>query len=387
MKSDKMPCAAVVLGLDSHGLAAARALADGGVHVYAAEQDLDLPGARSNRVRGIFKVKSFGPADLMESLRAIRAKLSHYPRVALLANNDRQVEAIGKSIDEVQGLFDVAWGHCATTVLELQRKDALQAASSRAGLNYPRSITFTEKVRARDAAAFRFPVIIKPVRPLSSFKTLLAHDVDDLQSLLDLHAKDLPILGQEYIAGDDQQIHFGVLVMDHGRVVHGVTGRKLMSHPPAQGQAIIAETTDNTEVLELTRRFFAPTSLSGPAALELKRDPCGEWWVIEPTIGRTEFNVQLCISSGFNVPLMEYQIACGLPIAQPEPLRQSVWYDTERDPAAWLRLSWRDRTLTPHGKTAVFPYLGFKDRRPFYRAARNTVCRLWGRVVSGSGSS
>ncbi|MBL0299371.1 MAG: hypothetical protein IPQ21_20035 [Betaproteobacteria bacterium] len=45
-----------------------------------------------------------------------------------------------------------------------------------------------------------------------------------------------------------------------------MTGRKVLSHPPGQGQATVAETHADAEVLRLTEQFFAGTQLSGPAA-------------------------------------------------------------------------------------------------------------------------
>jgi hypothetical protein len=162
-----------------------------------------------------------------------------------------------------------------------------------------------------------------------------------------------------------------------------MAGRKVASFPPARGQTTIAQTCtgpDATEVLRQTERFFAGTGLSGPVSLELKRGPDGRWWVIEPTVGRTDFWAELCIGAGFSQPLLEFQLACGLPVSQPGALRPCVWYDTERDPLAWVRLAWRERTLRPLAQGQRFPYARHRDPRPLLRAmgrqARLRAARL-----------
>lgn len=49
-------------------------------------------------------------------------------------------------------------------------------------------------------------------------------------------------------------------------------------------------------------------------------------------------------------------------------MQHCVWCDTERDPLAWLRLCWRERTLHPRGAHKFFPYHGHGHWRPVLRA-------------------
>lgn len=191
----------------------------------------------------------------------------------------------------------------------------------------------------------------------------------------------MPILAQEYVPGGDDCLYFGALMLDRGRVLHGMAGRKIASHPPAQGQTTIAVTVDAPDVLALTDQFFAGMQLSGPVSLELKRDALGRYWVIEPTVGRTDFWAQLCIGAGFNQPLMEWQLACGLPVTPVGPMRHCVWYDAERDPLAYLGLCWQERTLRPRGARQLFPYHGHGDWLPVLRALRRMGSRLSARAV------
>ncbi|MCB0791849.1 MAG: hypothetical protein H6933_18615 [Burkholderiaceae bacterium] len=375
--------AALLIGLDSHGLAVARALASRGVPVYAIERDPRLPGVASRHLTGHFPVTDFSEEHLLPALRDTRAALKAHRHVVLFPMNDRQVGIVARHIGELSTLYRISWADAAATVLRLQRKDSLDDASRTQGLQYPRSVVLERAEDLRAVTGFRLPVILKPVMPLSSFKTHVVHSLDEARAFVAGKLSDLPILCQEYIEGGDDALFFGELLLDHGRPLFGMTGRKLLSHPPGQGQATVAETHANAEVLRLTAQFFAGSDLSGPAALELKRDPQGGFWVIEPTIGRTEFLVELCIAAGFNQPWMEFELACARPVEPPERLTDRVWYDTEREPLAYLRLSRQHRSLAPRGKAPVFPYWGHGDLRPWLRAMGHAIrmrwFRLWGR--------
>jgi len=372
--------AALVLGADSHALAVTRALADADVPVYTMRKHPPLPGAYSNRPRRSFAVPiaEFERFDdgMVDQLIKVRHELREHPQVALIAINDRQVATIGRNLPKLVPHFRIAWADGAEHILRLQRKSELEAHCATQGLRYPRSVVFGAADDAELAAGFLFPMIVKPVRPLSSFKTLIARDAAELRTALEQQSHDLPILGQEYIEGGDSALYFGALMLDRGRVLHGMVGRKIASHPPARGQTTIAETVEQSEVLALTERFFEGLGLSGPVSLELKRDPQGQFWVIEPTVGRTDFWAELCIGAGFNQPLMQMQIACGLPVVQPGPTVPCVWYDTERDPLGWLQLAWRARSLKPRAGRQVFQYWAKRDPLPFLRAVGRRV-RVW----------
>ncbi len=369
--------AALVIGMDSHGLAVARALAVMGVPVYSIERDPSLPGVASRHLRRNFPVADFTEEYLLPALREARAQLRDHAQVVLFPMNDRQVGLIARHIDELAGLYRISWAHAAADVLRLQRKDSLEQASTDAGLLYPRSQVLATQADVGQVGAMRFPLILKPVQPLSSFKVKIVDGLAEARAFVAAKQADMPLLCQEYIEGGDEALYFGELLLDHGKSVFGMTGRKVLSHPPGQGQATVAETHADAEVLRLTEQFFAGTQLSGPAALELKRDPQGRHWVIEPTIGRTEFLVELCIAAGFNQPWMEFQLALGRPVPAPGPLIERVWYDTERDPRAYLGLCLLQRSLQPRGKRSVFPYWGHADRAPWARAMVQMLQQRW----------
>ena len=146
------------------------------------------------------------------------------------------------------------------------------------------------------------------------------------------------------------------------------------------GLTTVAETVHDDEATAIARHFFTGTGISGPVSLELKRDAAGRFWVIEPTVGRTDFWAALFVRAGFNLPWMEYQIATGQPVVPAPEIADCIWYDTERAPMAYLHQIWVTRSLRPHGKRQVFAYLDSRDWQPCLRACwaalRKAVLRL-----------
>ena len=106
---------ALVLGLDSHGLAVARALADAGVGVYALEPNPAAPGAASNRVQRWFTLPNYSEEHLLPALRRVRSELRQHARVVLMVINDRQVTAVSHHLRELQSLYAIAWADQAPT--------------------------------------------------------------------------------------------------------------------------------------------------------------------------------------------------------------------------------------------------------------------------------
>lgn len=369
--------AALVVGLCSHGLAVTRALHQAGIAVFAVEQNIALPGAATNSIRRLFVVESFADGYLIPALLDIRQQLSSIEHLVLFATNDNHVRSFGLNVTSLYPAYQFSWATCWQAVLQLQKKNELEAIARRQGLNYPKSavitdIEFTETL----LSDFQYPVIIKPVQPLSSFKTQMATSFPELFSLLQQYQKDLPILAQEYIAGGDDSLFFGALMLDHGNIVQGMVGRKLASFPVARGQTTIAEVIECPEVIKLTEQFFAGFNLSGPVSLELKKAADGRFWVIEPTVGRTDFWAELCIAAGFNQPAQEFQLTLGLPFSIQSINTNICWFDAERAPLGFWQAIWQQKRLRPFAKKAVFTFWRWSDLKPFFRASWNLCKRL-----------
>ncbi len=374
---------ALVIGLSIHGLAVARALARSGVDVHCLA-DVEVPPQPTVLTR--YATVHFSPglnsAPLGEVLLRLADRIGCSGRVVLFPTSDRIAKAIAVEWPALESRFLLSWAHCRALVLELQRKDGLPKYFDAAGVRYPRSrVVRAAAELAGVVAGLAFPLAVKPAQPLSSFKAIRVGSEQELRSCIDSYSQDLPFVIQEWIDGPEPSLYACTTYLDHGRPLFTLTSRKIAASPPGIGQGTVFETTECPEALDATRRFVATLDLSGPVALEFKRDAAGQFWLIEPNVGRTEYCVDLAIQSGFNQPLVEYLHVTGQAIAAGirEPLVACAWFDTDKDPLCFARNLRTLRGSRGERRRAIFPFYGHGDRRPLLEAIRQRLA-AWTRT-------
>lgn len=370
---------AIVVGLCAHGLSVARALGRRGIVTYALESNDRLPGFVTRSATVLAANEINGPG-VVQALLSVRDEIASELPPVLLLTNDNMVRQVGTHWDSLKGLYRLSWSHARDPILSLLLKSNLEKRCSDVGLNYPRSWVITDaSSEALAEGILTFPVIVKPVKPLGGFKTRLAGTRQQLMQLVDEFHADLPLLVQQWIEGDDSRLQFSALYLDEGKVLGRFDGRKLRSSPPTLGQTVVAESFPDDEVFQATHDFFSGLALSGPVSLEFKRDRSGDLWVIEPTVGRTDYWLPVCIANGIDLPSLEFGHVTGRAPAPATQRSTHIWYDTERDVPCALRLLLRDpQKVIRH--FPVFPFLDTGDLRPFWRSlvvlGRETIARV-----------
>jgi len=372
---------AVVVGLCAHGLAMVRALAKSGVEVIALEADSSLPGI-GTRFAQIKIVDDINGLGLISALLRLAPDISADGPPILLVTNDKMVATVGSNYDQLSGTYQLSWAQSRQDLLRLLKKNYIERQARRNGILYPTTLAaINEEDLSEVVQCLRFPVIVKPDAPLSSYKTLVASTPEELASYWPRIASALPAIIQEFIEGGEERTVFGAMYLENGDVITRLEGRKLRSRP--LGHTTIAISEKNDRVHRRAKDFFEGLSLSGPVSVEFKEDSNGELWVIEPTVGRTDFWVGLCIADGINLPLVEYgrgvgrRIECGL------PENSTVWLNEERDPAGlfWLLASY-PAILRSNRLVGVFPDM--HDPVPFIkwciRGVRHLPKKMLGRL-------
>ena len=330
----------IVVGLCAHGLGIARTLYRSGIPVTALEANTDLPGVRT-RCAEVRIVPDINGDGLVDALLEASPPGREVAKPVLLLTSDRMVETVGRSIDTLAPRYRLSWSHCRDRLLPLLSKANIEARCRETGLRYPASALLTDLSEAGAVLAeLGFPLIVKPVRPSSPFKTRVLDSMAAFERHRALFDSNLPVLAQQFIAGDDTTIRFGAMYLSHGTPLARFEGRKLRSWP--MGHTTIAVSEPNDGIHRLACSFFDGLDLSGPVSLELKRDPAGHDWVIEPTVGRTDFWAALCATNGVDLSLVEYRDAAGLPPLQAVQHGGHLWLNAERDPMAPLWLLRRD---------------------------------------------
>lgn len=363
----------IVVGACGHGLAVIRALHQGGVPVVALEANFDLPGAHTALAQ-IEPADDINGEGLIKALLALRTRLHCPGKPVLFLTNDNMVRTVAVQWEALEAHYVLSWSHCRATVAALLDKLNLEAYCQKQGLSYPPTYVLQSRSDVDFATAITGPrSIIKPTRPLAGFKTALPLQRADFEQLTERFESDLPFLVQKFIPGDDSSIHFCALYLDHGVVLARFDGRKLRSRP--LGHTTIAESYLKEDVYRETLRFFSGQNLSGPVSLELKYDAEGRLWVIEPTVGRTDFWLGLCTANQVNLPLAEYRSQLSL---QQEQLMQrdaAVWFNEERDPFGHLWLTFHTK-FKLGARRRTFVYLHKNDILPALRSQQKILSQL-----------
>ncbi len=365
---------AVVVGACSHGLALIRAIAKGNVEIHVLEANHALPGLAS-RYCIPHLVDDINGDGLIPNLIQLKKRISPGERPVLFLTNDHMVRQAALQIDSLAKHYRLSWVDSAQTVLELLHKNSLEQYCAIAGLRYPKTANISHLNNIdKVAAEFTWPCIVKPVRPLSSFKVKLFAKAHAARHFLSSHSKALPVLLQEWVAGGEDSLYFSVGYYQDGLPLLSFGGRKLRAFP--MGHTTVAEPEFNAEVAQAAAAFFANTGISGIVSLEMKRDSQGAFWVIEPTVGRTDFWIDLCIQNNCNFPLFAYYQQIGKQMPLTPQSHSRAWINTERETFAlfwYLTHIYKASRLLPGISCSFYD---INDLSPFRAACRFKIKHL-----------
>jgi len=91
--------------------------------------------------------------------------------------------------------------------------------------------------------------------------------------------------------------------------VASFVGRKLRSWPPRIGgtASCISAPEHHDELSDMTSIFFRQVGFVGMGSMEYKRDSRdGRFYMVEPTVGRTDFQQEVATVNGVNIPFAAY---------------------------------------------------------------------------------
>ncbi len=331
---------AVIIGGDADGLGNARCLGRAGVPVIVVETDRWRPGMHSQYVQP-FVAATLSGQGLIDSLLQLRASLNVSP--LLFLTTDPQVRTISEHRSEIEGAFRICLPEhdCIRGLLD---KWSFQSLAELHGFSVPRSIAVCNEQDCAHLSRLRFPAVIKPANKelFLSGKAPRAQKVQSLaeaESICRTILPDAPnLIVQEWVEGEESDIYFCLQYRSaDGRTVSSFVGRKLRSWPPQTGSTASCTAAPEAENLleKLTTNFFDATHMTGMCSMEFKKDRnSGRFFMIEPTVGRTDWQEEVASLNGVNIPLAAYCYELGLSVPEPERSRRSfVWIH----PPSYLR--------------------------------------------------
>ena len=320
----------VLVGQCPHGLAILRGFAKRGIPVYAIESNYQQSSARSR-----FGVKLHCPSldgpELLDLLVAIGRRAARKP--LLLVTNDRMVRLLNPEQGRLRAWYHIPFPDPDILTRLIDKEPLAELARSR-GLRIPTTLIVESSADvARAGEAVRYPCILKPAMPMSSFKVLLIPDEGSLTRAIDTYPDIKRFIIQSWVAGADRNIFFVAYYFgSDGRVLATFAGQKIRQYPRTLGNTSAARGVDRPDLVREGHKLFENLGYKGIASVEFKLGPEGEPHFIEATVGRTDYWYQTLPANGVDLLYAVYEdLALGRPAPAATQRNRKIWVDVDRD--------------------------------------------------------
>ncbi|MES1930687.1 putative ATP-grasp enzyme [Salinisphaera dokdonensis CL-ES53] len=364
---------AIVLGAGVNGLGVVRSLARAGVPVHLADPDMHSSGART-RYAYKLRVPAVSGDALLAALDDWARSRFAGQRPVLVLTQEQTVRTISNARAHVSEHYRLSLP--PTGVLDaLVTKQGFYRLALDAQACVPRTL-YMRQVQDLDAlGSLQFPVVVKPAShsPAYSQRFKKAYRVQDAESVAVLYRKIQPVepnmVVQEWIDGSDSDIYFCLQhVASDGSLRASFVGRKIRSWPPGVGGTASCTSAHEVadELTAATSAFFRAVGVVGTASMEFKRDArSGRFMMIEPTIGRTDYQEEVATLHGVNIPLAAYRDAIGVVSDLPDvAVGQRVWRNRAIDRWSAQMQGLGLSEGMPEGARAVDAYWRWQDPVP-----------------------
>jgi D-aspartate ligase len=371
---------AVVVGGSLNALGVVRSLSAGRMPIYMLETTRQCAAGWSRHCTHV-PVPTLDGRELIDALVDLAGRLACRP--VLILTGDQSVNCVSAHRAAIEPHYRFSLPS-AQTVAALADKTLFQELAEREGFAVPRAVCIRNVASLSLIDSLQPPLIIKPAD-----KTLvllgLAERAVQAESLIEAHqacaqmlARVPQIIVQEWIDGPDTEIFFTLFSCDRaGRVLGLFPGRKLLCSPPAIGSTAVCIAAPEVagELIAITMQFIARVGYRGLGSLEFKRDRrSGRFLIIEPTVGRTDWQEEIATLCGVNLPLRSY--LGELDDAYMPPTHDSFPQVAWRESAAFNASAARDMRM-------VDGFFRWSDPLPavYYYAFERGLARVWRRVA------
>ncbi|MGA7538996.1 MAG: NAD(P)-binding domain-containing protein [Steroidobacteraceae bacterium] len=327
---------AVIVGGSLNALGVVRSLARAGVPVFLLERTRECPAVWSRHCRFI-RTPGFHGEALLTCLLSLAADLECRP--VLLLTRDDSVATVAACRERLSFAYRIELPS-AETVRTLADKAQFHELAERSGFPVPRGTVLRCEDDFERIAALTPPFVLKPADQRRVLwgevdRIALADSIEKARAAAGrLLTRAPPLIVQEWIEGDDTDIYFTLFTCAaNGRLIGIFTGRKIVCSPPRIGStaACIAAPEVAEALGRETSRFVEHFGYRGLGGLEFKRDRrTGRYLIIEPTVGRTDWQEEIATLCGINLPLLAYRAALGeaIPVGPQGESSPIVWRES-----------------------------------------------------------
>lgn len=307
----------VVVGGTLNSLGVIRGLSFGRMPIYVVATTRYCAAGWS-RFCTFVRVPSLEGRCLIDSLMALGSRLGHRPVLILTA--DQCVKTVSTYRDEIETLYRISLPS-PEMVHALADKILFQTLAEREGFAVPRGIPVEATSDFRMLQDLTLPLVIKAadkavVLDSPAGRAVRANTLAEAQATIGRMLEHTPrVIVQEWIDGPDSEIFFALFSCDrHSNLIGIFFGRKLVCCPPEIGNTAVcvAAPEASAEMRALVTNFIARVGYRGLGSLEFKRDRgTGRFTIIEPTVGRTDWQEEIATLCGVNLPLITYWAELG----------------------------------------------------------------------------
>jgi D-aspartate ligase len=332
---------AVVVGADVNGLGVLRSLAAGGVttHLLGLRDGIGMHSRHGHK----HIVADTGGDALQAGLMSLSQNLGLAPgeRPVLFLTEEKGVRTVSERRAEILPYFRILLPE-ANRLSSLMDKTSFQVLAQAAGGRIPSAVSISTEADGPCLEELRYPAVLKPAYKHYGYGARFqkAYVVASAAEALSLWRKIAPVMPdlivQEWIAGSDSDIYFCLqYIAADGTTVASFVGRKLRSWPPRIGgtASCIAAPECEDELTATTRDFFRAVGFCGMGSMEFKRHADdGAFYMVEPTVARTDVQEEVATLNGVNIPLAAYlhEVDAAAPaFRRTDPL--ALWRDSVTD--------------------------------------------------------
>jgi predicted ATP-grasp superfamily ATP-dependent carboligase len=369
---------AIVLGGGGNGLGIVRSLGRRGIYTIVITDNV-RHSTMDSRFIGE-KIHFQGSDDALVEMLLDNPKLHHYKPV-LFPIRDATVAAMIKRFEALNEKFRIGMNR-PNVIKKALCKTSFNIMASKMGF-------LTAKTYSIDSLnglntileEITFPCILKPelrgnqFLKHSSAKAFHAITAQQLITYYKEFAGSSPeAVVQEFIPGKESDLFFCFQYYDrNSRPLLSLNGKKIRQWPPKCGSTSSCEVIESKAIEDLSTLFFQKIGYFGPCSMEIKKnEQTGEYYLIEATIGRTDWNNSFAEGNGLPIPFIMYCDIIGRsnPNFRPKKIsrkwiRWSADYKAAMHQIKNKELSWFDwfKSVIPPN---VGPIWSIDDPAPFF---------------------
>ena len=374
---------AVVVESTLNALGVVRSLARGGMPIYLVDRERRCAARFSRHCRYV-RVPASESSALADALVRLGQQLACRPVLFLTGENS--VNCVSDYREQIEPLYRISLPS-REMVRALADKALFQVFAEREGLAVPHTAIVGDTADLTRIEKLQPPLVVKPADKTLVLKGDVQRAVrantliEARRAAAHMLVRAGTVIVQEWISGPDSALYFALFSCDRGgRPIGLFFGRKLVCSPPSIGNTALCVAAPEAaqELAAATLRFIELAGYRGLGSLEFKRDAAtGRFVIIEPTVGRTDWQEELATLCGVNLPLITYLNELGkppLPVANVLPKR------------AWRQSADFGAPLAPG--TRVFDgYFRWSDPLPglYYYALERGVLRVWNKLYTTLG--